>query len=77
MSLCEGYRTGRLDDDRRERLSRLADGLTRIPDYCKSVLDGDSDGGTRGDSPLRDGPLRATTLERVIPLGSATPGTGR
>ncbi|WP_374775482.1 hypothetical protein OG756_24195 [Streptomyces sp. NBC_01310] len=77
VSLCEGYRTGRLDDDRRERLSRLADGLTRIPDYCKSVLDGNSDGGTRGDSPLRDGPLRATTLERAIPLVSAAPGTGR
>ncbi|MGW7434838.1 hypothetical protein [Streptomyces sp. NPDC054849] len=77
VSLCEGYRTGRLDDDRRERLSRLADGLTRIPDYCKAVLDGNSDGGKRSDSPLRDGPLRATTLERAVPQTSAAPDAGR
>ncbi|MEV7444148.1 hypothetical protein AB0O22_23975 [Streptomyces sp. NPDC091204] len=75
LDLCQDYRSGRLDDDRRERLSRLADGLTRIPDYCKSVLDGDS-GGKRRDTPLGDGTLKAPTLAPALPRGSTGLRTG-
>ncbi|WP_404957254.1 hypothetical protein [Streptomyces sp. 147326] len=69
LDLCQDYRSGRLDDDRRERLSRLADGLTRIPDYCKSLLERDS-GGRRNDTPLGDGVLKAPTLDPAVPRGS-------
>ncbi|MDX3535516.1 hypothetical protein PV721_14305 [Streptomyces sp. MB09-01] len=69
LDLCQDYRSGRLDDDRRERLSRLADGLTRIPDYCKSLLERDS-GGKRSDTPLGDGTLKAPTLAPAAPRGS-------
>ncbi|MET9321224.1 hypothetical protein ABZX75_13710 [Streptomyces sp. NPDC003038] len=48
--LCQDYRAGHLDDDRRERLSRLARGLARIPHYCESVLDGVPESGP-ADSP--------------------------
>ncbi|MFF9050462.1 hypothetical protein ACF09Z_04785 [Streptomyces erythrochromogenes] len=69
--LCEEYRKGRLNDDRRERLSRLADGLLRIPAYCASVLDGDPDGTKRRDSPLGGGgTLRAPSLTPSVPQGS-------
>ncbi|WP_405942165.1 hypothetical protein [Streptomyces sp. NBC_00207] len=75
MDLCQDYRSGRLDDDRRERLSRLADGLTRIPDYCKSLLERDS-GGKRSDTPLGDGVLKAPTLAPAAPRGSTGLRTG-
>ncbi|AQT74060.1 hypothetical protein [Streptomyces sp. fd1-xmd] len=76
--LCEEYRKGRLDDDRRERLSRLADGLLRIPAYCASVLEGDSGGTTRRDSPLGGGgTLRAPSLTPAVPEGSAPLRAGR
>lgn len=38
--LCEDYRSGRLDDDRRERLSKLAKGAAKIARYCEALLDG-------------------------------------
>ncbi|MEU9146422.1 hypothetical protein [Streptomyces sp. NPDC048349] len=40
VDLCHDYRAGHLNDDRRERLSRLAKGLARIPYYCEALLDG-------------------------------------
>ncbi len=40
VDLCHDYRAGHLNDDRRERLSRLAKGLSRIPYYCEALLDG-------------------------------------
>ncbi|WP_327264100.1 hypothetical protein OG444_23910 [Streptomyces sp. NBC_01232] len=71
MDLCEAFKSGRLDDARRERLSRLANGLTRIPAYCKSLLDEEgSGGGKRSDAPL-GGTLRAPSLEPAVPQGSA------
>ncbi|MGW6979323.1 hypothetical protein ACWGE1_07745 [Streptomyces sp. NPDC054932] len=71
VDLCEEFKAGRLDDARRERLSRLANGLTRIPDYCKSVLDRESSGGgKRSDAPLEGGTLRAPTLSPAVPRGS-------
>ncbi|THA84818.1 hypothetical protein [Streptomyces sp. A0592] len=69
--LCEEYRKGRLNDDRRERLSRLADGLLRIPAYCASVLERDADGTKRRDSPPAEGgTLRAPSLTPTVPQGS-------
>lgn len=74
--LCTEFKAGRLDEARRERLSRLANGLTRIPDYCKSLLDAGGTGGKRSGSQL-GGTLRAPTLTPTIPRGSADPRTGR
>ncbi|MFB6561270.1 hypothetical protein ACFCYH_20735 [Streptomyces sp. NPDC056400] len=74
--LCTEFKAGRLDEARRERLSRLANGLTRIPDYCKSVLDDGGSGGKRSGSQL-GGTLRAPTLTPTIPRGSVDPRTGR
>ncbi|WP_314248355.1 hypothetical protein [Streptomyces sp. DSM 40907] len=75
--LCTDFKAGRLDEARRERLSRLANGLTRIPDYCKSVLDdGGSGGGKRSDTQL-GGTLRAPTLTPTVPRGSDDLRTGR
>ncbi|MFD9477097.1 MULTISPECIES: hypothetical protein [Streptomyces] len=75
--LCTEFKAGRLDEARRERLSRLANGLTRIPDYCKSVLDdGGSGGGKRSDTQL-GGTLRAPTLTPAAPRGSTGLRTGR
>ncbi|MCX5012160.1 hypothetical protein OG765_14315 [Streptomyces sp. NBC_00555] len=52
VDLCNDYRAGHLNDDRRERLSRLAKGLARIPYYCEALLDGVvNDGGGRMSSP--------------------------
>ncbi|MFD3759010.1 hypothetical protein [Streptomyces sp. NPDC058622] len=51
-TLCEDYRAGHLDKDRREKLSNLARGLSRIPRYCEALLDGVTDaGGMPGDAP--------------------------
>ncbi|MFJ6478694.1 hypothetical protein ACIQK6_00910 [Streptomyces sp. NPDC091682] len=74
--LCTEFKAGRLDETRRERLSRLANGLTRIPDYCKSVLDDGSSGGKRSGT-LEGGTLRAPTLTPAIPRGSVDLRTGR
>ncbi|MCY0944036.1 hypothetical protein [Streptomyces antarcticus] len=58
-TLCEDYRAGHLDKDRREKLSNLARGLSRIPRYCEALLDGVTDaGGMPGDAtgaPSRSG----------------------
>ncbi|MFG2996279.1 hypothetical protein [Streptomyces sp. NPDC048340] len=51
VNLCEYYRAGRLNDDRREKLARLAGGREQIPRYCEKVIDGVSDGGTKGSTP--------------------------
>ncbi|WP_030764345.1 hypothetical protein [Streptomyces sp. NRRL F-2664] len=75
--LCQEYRKGRLDDDRRERLSRLADGLLRIPAYCAAVLDGESDDTGRRDAPLGGGTLRAPSLSPAVPEGSTPLRVGR
>ncbi|MEV7560129.1 hypothetical protein [Streptomyces sp. NPDC089795] len=75
--LCTEFKAGRLDEARRERLSRLANGLTRIPDYCKSVLDDGGAGGKRSDTQLGGGTLRAPTLTPTLPRGSVDLRTGR
>ncbi|MEY2232245.1 hypothetical protein [Streptomyces sp. BF23-19] len=75
--LCAEFKAGRLDEARRERLSRLADGLTRIPDYCKSVLDDGGTGGKRSGTQLGGETLRAPTLTPTLPRGSVDLRTGR
>ncbi|MEU9376641.1 hypothetical protein AB0D94_23120 [Streptomyces sp. NPDC048255] len=54
MDLCKDYRAGRLSDDRRDRLARLASGVARIPRYCEALLDAPRDG-TREDAPGETG----------------------
>ncbi|MGO4462195.1 hypothetical protein AB4039_33635 [Streptomyces sp. M-16] len=42
--LCQAYRSGRMDDDRRERLSQLAGAPAKIARFCEALLDGVRDG---------------------------------
>ncbi|MFD7099132.1 hypothetical protein [Streptomyces xanthophaeus] len=77
LDLCKDYRAGRLSDDRRDRLARLASGAARIPRYCESLLDGGAKGGTREGAPGEGGSgagdgdvLRAPTLTPAQPGGS-------
>ncbi|MFG2618321.1 hypothetical protein ACGFXC_11920 [Streptomyces sp. NPDC048507] len=42
--LCEAYRSGRMNDDRRERLSKLAGAPAKIARFCEALLDGARDG---------------------------------
>ncbi|MFD9357631.1 hypothetical protein, partial [Streptomyces sp. NPDC060031] len=78
VNLCQDFRAGRLNDERREKLTRLANGLTRIPRYCESLLAGGSDGATHSDAPGAPGAdpgradqgggvLRAPTLTPALP----------
>ncbi|MFD9336377.1 hypothetical protein ACFWBF_18530 [Streptomyces sp. NPDC060028] len=78
VTLCQDFRAGRLNDERREKLTRLANGLTRIPRYCESLLAGAADGATRSDAPGAPGAdpgrtdqgggvLRAPTLTPALP----------
>ncbi|RSS83944.1 hypothetical protein EF918_01815 [Streptomyces sp. WAC06614] len=41
LDLCKDYRSGRMDDDRRERLSKLARSTSGIARFCQTVMDGD------------------------------------
>ncbi|MFD8631664.1 hypothetical protein [Streptomyces sp. NPDC059533] len=68
--LCKEYRAGRLTIERRDRLSLLARGASRIPVYCESLLSGVTAGGPRGNSPGQDGPVKPRIL---VP---ARPGSG-
>lgn len=40
VDLCEAYRSGHMTSDRRDKLSKLAQGLSRIPHFCEALLDG-------------------------------------
>ncbi|MFE2551574.1 hypothetical protein ACFXGI_23930 [Streptomyces sp. NPDC059355] len=40
VDLCEAYRSGEMNSDRRDKLSELAKGLARIPHFCEELLDG-------------------------------------
>ncbi|MEU9003676.1 hypothetical protein [Streptomyces sp. NPDC048551] len=42
--LCEAYRSGRMNDDRRERLTKLAGAPAKIARFCEALLDGARDG---------------------------------
>ncbi|MFD3539509.1 hypothetical protein ACFWUQ_08410 [Streptomyces sp. NPDC058662] len=69
--LCEDYRAGHLNDDRRKRLSDLAGSRGEIAHFCESVLDGVSH--TRGDAPgTSAGPGGETGV-----LLAPTPSPGR
>ncbi|OKK20893.1 hypothetical protein AMK16_10845 [Streptomyces sp. CB00455] len=84
VDLCDDYRAGHLNDDRRQRLSRLARGLARIPFYCEALLDGVVDGGKGMGAPGSAGEgraggevLRPPTLVPSFPGRSAGPADGR
>ncbi|MFD4241154.1 hypothetical protein ACFWP3_06065 [Streptomyces sp. NPDC058525] len=72
VDLCHDYRAGHLNDDRRERLSRLAKGLSRIPFYCEALLDGvvHDDGRTNGPSAPADSPPVGRMLRDPAPVAS-------
>ncbi|MEV7522948.1 hypothetical protein [Streptomyces sp. NPDC091371] len=70
VDLCKDYRAGRLTVERRERLSLLARGTTRIPDYCESLLSGVPIGGQRGDSGTGGGQPSARILTPASPGGA-------
>ncbi|MFJ6794793.1 hypothetical protein [Streptomyces sp. NPDC091268] len=86
VNLCQDFRAGRLNDDRREKLTKLADGLTRIPRYCKAVLDresGSGGGNTRdtpgapgADSGGPSGPSEGGGILRAPTLTPAQPAEG-
>ncbi|MFJ3172816.1 hypothetical protein ACIPJK_18850 [Streptomyces roseus] len=44
VDLCEAYRSGQMTSDRRDKLSKLAKGLARIPHFCEELLDGPDKG---------------------------------
>ncbi|MFJ7260483.1 hypothetical protein ACIQV2_09985 [Streptomyces globosus] len=54
VDLCQAYRSGQMNPDRRDRLSRLAQGIARIPRYCETLLDGPRESGDGTTAP-RDG----------------------
>lgn len=72
VELCQDFRAGKLDSDRREKLVRLAKGLLLIPRYCKSVLDGTTGGDGRGGTTTAPGggaPVDAPVLTPAEPAG--------
>ncbi|MFB6619301.1 hypothetical protein ACFCV9_34615 [Streptomyces sp. NPDC056367] len=68
--LCKEYRAGRLTIERRDRLSLLARGISRIPAYCESLLSGVSTGGPRGNSPVEGGRAKPGTLAPSAPAAT-------
>ncbi|MEU7551279.1 hypothetical protein AB0B01_02765 [Streptomyces sp. NPDC044571] len=52
VDLCEAYRSGHMTADRRERLSKLAKGLARIPHYCEALLDDPAAPRSSGDGSI-------------------------
>ncbi|ROQ96261.1 hypothetical protein EDE04_2720 [Streptomyces sp. 2132.2] len=74
VELCEAYRSGRMNSDRRDKLSKLAKGLARIPHFCEELLDGAARSTTptvpRG-SDLGGDVLKAPTLAPASPGISA------
>ncbi|WP_030154911.1 hypothetical protein [Streptomyces sp. NRRL S-244] len=74
VDLCEAYRSGEMNSDRRDKLSKLARGLSRIPRFCEELLDGPARGTTptvpRGSDTGGD-VLKAPTLTPASPGMSA------
>ncbi|NXY98822.1 hypothetical protein HYE82_31475 [Streptomyces sp. BR123] len=79
VDLCEAYRSGSMNADRRDRLSRLAKGLSRIPQYCEELLDG-TRGSRTGTAPRssEDGGevLKAPPPGRAAPMTQSAPAVG-
>lgn len=74
VQLCRDYRAGRLDEERREKLVRLAKGLLRVPRYCQVVLGVATGGGPRGDAP--GSPSRSLDLVPAKTAPPLLPGAG-
>ncbi|MFD9307594.1 hypothetical protein ACFWCB_33780 [Streptomyces sp. NPDC060048] len=76
VALCKEFRAGRLDNDGREKLVTLANGLLRVPRYCQVVLDGTPGGGTGKNSSVSTGGIPPmTTLEPSRPLTDGPAGS--
>ncbi|MFK0254276.1 hypothetical protein [Streptomyces sp. NPDC090445] len=75
VDLCEAYRSGSMNADRRDRLSRLAKGLSRIPHYCEALLDGQR-GPKSGTAPRSSEVLKAPPAGRAAPMTQPTPAVG-
>ncbi|CAM5557446.1 hypothetical protein SAVIM338S_04576 [Streptomyces avidinii] len=80
VELCRDFRAGKLDSDRREKLVRLAKGLLWIPRYCKSLLDGDTGGDSRGggttSAPSGGAPKDVPPLTPAQPAGGGQGADG-
>ncbi|MEU2391088.1 hypothetical protein [Streptomyces sp. NPDC007369] len=72
VDLCEAYRSGSMNADRRDRLARLAKGLAQIPHYCEALLDGPS-GSNTGTAPRSSEVLKAPTPGRAAPMTQPAP----
>ncbi|MFD7626415.1 hypothetical protein ACFV7Q_10275 [Streptomyces sp. NPDC059851] len=75
VNLCEAYRSGSMDADRRDKLSKLAKGLSRIPHYCEALLDGPR-GSKTGTAPRSSEVLQAPTPAPAAPMTQPTPPVG-
>ncbi|WP_407837606.1 hypothetical protein ACE1OC_16070 [Streptomyces sp. DSM 116496] len=74
VELCKDYRSGKIDEARREKLVRLAKGLMRVPRYCQGVLDGATGGGSSGEVPgSPTGPGSPSRSLGLVPAGTAAP----
>ncbi|MFJ3201955.1 hypothetical protein [Streptomyces sp. NPDC086989] len=74
VNLCEAYRSGHMTSDRRTRLSKLAQGLSRIPHYCEALLDGPPPPGAPRTSDDGGDVLKAPTLPQASPAVSLPAG---
>ncbi|MFF3017076.1 hypothetical protein [Streptomyces sp. NPDC057939] len=73
--LCEDYRAGRMNDDRRSRLSKLAGALAKIPRYCEFVLDGPRDGLPQGGWDGPGGEVLKAPAPSPTPAPGVSPGS--
>ncbi|MFE4260134.1 hypothetical protein [Streptomyces sp. NPDC056883] len=81
VELCKDYRSGRIDEARREKLVRLAKGLMRVPRYCQGVLDVATGGGSSGEVPgsptVPGSPSRSLGLDPAGTASRKAPDSGR
>ncbi|MBW5485985.1 hypothetical protein GPJ59_30000, partial [Streptomyces bambusae] len=48
LDLCKDYRAGRITDDQRDRLAKLARGTQAISRFCQTLMESGEGGGTAG-----------------------------
>ncbi|MFJ3928236.1 hypothetical protein [Streptomyces sp. NPDC090022] len=76
MDLCQDFRAGRLSDDRRERLTRLARGTQRVARFCDTLLDGGKGGAGGGSGSGSGTGGGGDVAEAPTALPSASAGGG-
>ncbi|MFE2286867.1 hypothetical protein ACFXDJ_22195 [Streptomyces sp. NPDC059443] len=78
VAMCQDFRAGRLDNDRREKLVKLAKGLLRIPRYCQTIIDGTGGGASRtgaADSAGGSAPMGTLTPAKPVEGGQGVDGS--